>query len=150
MFEKAEIGHIDKLHHFGRQLAVLKRIYQSYALIIERILDRQKLPDSSAKSTHNHFASHRTHENEVNEALPNGVVALEHQTFEVPLASAATVRFERLRDRISLYALSEIQDCLDEKESLVSVVCLIFCEVRTRLTRLTEFQSYYIQTIYSC
>ena len=150
MFEKAEIGHIDKLHHFGRQLAVLKRIYQSYALIIERILDRQKLPDSSAKSTHNHFASHRMLEHEIDEALPNGVVALEHQTFEVPLASAATVRFERLRDRINLYALSEIQDCLDEKESLVSVVCLIFLEVGIQLTKFAELQSYYIQAVYGC
>ena len=122
MFERPEVDHIDKLHHFGRQLAVLKRIYQSYALIIERILDRQRLPDTSAKSTHNHFASHRALEHEGHQPLPNGEVAVENLTFEVPLASAATVRFERLKDRINLYALSEIQDCLDEKESLVFMV----------------------------
>lgn len=125
MFEKPDISHIDKLHQFGRQLAVLKRIYQSYALVIERILDRQKLPDSLAKTTHNHIASHRTQEHEADQARTNGVVAAEHQTFEVSLASAATVRFERLRDRINLYALSEIQDCLDEKESLVFMVCRV-------------------------
>ena len=44
------------------------------------------------------------------------------QTFGAPLSSAASVRFERLRDRINLLALSEIQECLDEKESLVFLV----------------------------
>lgn len=48
---------------------------------------------------------------------------LSTQTYGVSLSSAATVRFERLRDRINLYALSEIQECLDEKESLVFLVC---------------------------
>jgi hypothetical protein len=140
MFEVPEgFGHIDKLHHFGRQLAVLKRIYQSYVLIIERILDRQKLPDSAAKSTHNHFASHSAHENEDQQTLSKGVIAAEHQTFEVPLASAATVRFERLRDRINLYALSEIQDCLDEKESLVFMVCLFLRGTEDWLIQLIEF-----------
>ena len=150
MFERPEVGHIDKLHHFGRQLAVLKRIYQSYALIIERILDRQKLPDTLAKSTHNHFASHRAHEHEGDQAPPGGPIAAEHQTFEVPLASAATVRFERLKDRINLYALSEIQDCLDEKESLVFMVYSIFCCFEILLTKLTELQLDHTQAIYCC
>lgn len=48
---------------------------------------------------------------------------LSTQTYGVSLSSAATVRFERLRDRIKLYALSEIQECLDEKDSLVFLVC---------------------------
>lgn len=52
-----------------------------------------------------------------------GQITSEIQTFGAPLSSAATVRFERLRDRINLYALSEIQECLDEKESLVFLVC---------------------------
>lgn len=51
-----------------------------------------------------------------------GQITSEIQTFGAPLSSAATVRFERLRDRINLYALSEIQECLDEKESLVFLV----------------------------
>lgn len=45
------------------------------------------------------------------------------QSYGVSLSPAAVVRFERLRDRIKLYALSEIQDCLDDKESLVFLVC---------------------------
>jgi Mg2+ and Co2+ transporter CorA len=37
----------------------------------------------------------------------------------VSLSSAAKVRFERLKDRIMLYALSEIEECLAQKDSLV-------------------------------
>jgi Mg2+ and Co2+ transporter CorA len=37
----------------------------------------------------------------------------------VSLSSAAKVRFERLKDRILLYALSEIEECLAQKDSLV-------------------------------
>ena len=47
------------------------------------------------------------------------------------LSSSAIVRFQRLGDRIDLYVLSEIQQCLDEKESLVFMVSLSdagFCE----------------------
>ena len=54
--------------------------------------------------------------------LLEGQVTSSVQTFGAPLSSAASVRFERLRDRINLYALSEIQECLDEKESLVFLV----------------------------
>lgn len=97
---------IERLHHIGRQLAVLKRIYQSYAMIINRILDRQKPTPSSLPSSDTH----------------SPIDSSSAQELGVPLSSAAIVRFERLRDRINLFALSEIQDCLDEKESLVFLV----------------------------
>ncbi len=42
MVTKPEVHLIDQLHQYGRELAVLKRMYQSYALIIERILSRQR------------------------------------------------------------------------------------------------------------
>lgn len=48
----------------------------------------------------------------------------ETQTLGVPLSSTATVRFERLLDRINHLALNEIQECLDEKEALVFLVRL--------------------------
>ena len=113
MFEKAEITRIEQLHQTGRQLAVLKRMYQSYAIIIERILSRQKSPSSlvgvgppAQPGPHNH--GHQ--------------LAGEEQAFGAPLTSKAVVKFERLKDRINLYALSEIQECLAEKESLVFLV----------------------------
>lgn len=52
-----------------------------------------------------------------------GDLLTDDKSYGVSLSPAAVVRFERLRDRIQLYALSEIQDCLDDKESLVFLVC---------------------------
>ena len=46
----------------------------------------------------------------------------EDKATNVCLTSSAGVRFERLLDRIRLYALNEIQDCLAEKESVVLMV----------------------------
>ena len=95
---------------------MLKRMYQSYALIIDRILDRQKPLYSSSGEPSSMSGRH-------GEAmLSEGKGTSRLQTFGAPLSSAASVRFERLRDRINLLALSEIQECLDEKESLVFLV----------------------------
>lgn len=124
MSRKPEVKHIQGLHHIGQQLAVLKKIYQSYGLIIDRILERQKPVDLSSSSQL------------LQEDLGGNkaVITAQNRTYAVPLSSAATVRFERLRDRINLYALSEIQDCLDEKESLVFLVRFhpSFCQTSGR------------------
>lgn len=88
-------------------------MYESYALIIERILDRQK-PISSLMSRS---------ATELSDQAGRGEFSKDDQSYGVSLSPAAVVRFERLRDRIKLYALSEIQDCLDDKESLVFLVC---------------------------
>ena len=116
MFIKPQVALIQKLHQYGRELAVLKRMYQSYALIIDRILDRQKplQPGTGEPSS----TSGRHGET----LILDGQITSKIESFGAPLSSAATVRFERLRDRINLYALSEIQECLDEKESLVLMV----------------------------
>lgn len=44
------------------------------------------------------------------------------QLIGVSLSSAARVRFERLKQNVSLYAISEIEECLRLKESLVMMV----------------------------
>ncbi len=116
MFTKPQVPLIQKLHQYGRELAVLKRMYQSYALIIDRILDRQKPLYSSTGDQSGMSGSHGE------TMILEGQVTSKVQSFGAPLSSAATVRFERLRDRINLYALSEIQECLDERESLVFLV----------------------------
>lgn len=125
MFSKPDVKLIDDLHRVGRQLAVLKRMYQSYALIIERILERQKPVRTQIKRKPSQLSDHSSQI--IHDVLSADTqtfgVHLSSQTYGVSLSSAATVRFERLRDRINLYALSEIQDCLDEKESLVFMVC---------------------------
>ncbi|KAI9738607.1 MAG: hypothetical protein M1834_008111 [Cirrosporium novae-zelandiae] len=142
MSNKPDLDHINRLHTIGRQLGVLKRIYKSYELIIDRILERQQLLISNTVNIHS------------DSNLPNGATPLSHQpsgseinseieppTLGVLLSSAAIVRFERLRDRIRLYALSEIQDCLDEKESLVflnfNLIGLKESQAVERLTRIT-------------
>ena len=114
MSKKPEVQHVQNLHHIGQQLAVLKKIYKSYSLIIERILDRQKPVDMS----------NSTHLLQEELSSSKSLLTAQTQQFAVALSSAATVRFERLKDRINLYALSEIQDCLDEKDNLVFLVCL--------------------------
>ncbi|CAF9940867.1 MAG: hypothetical protein ALECFALPRED_008890, partial [Alectoria fallacina] len=135
MFTKPQVPLIQKLHQYGRELAVLKRMYQSYALIIERILDRQKPLHSSTGDPSSMNGSHSQ------TLISEGAVTSEIQTFGAPLSSAATVRFERLRDRINLYALSEIQECLDEKDSLVflnfNLITLKESQAVERLTRIT-------------
>jgi hypothetical protein len=65
----------------------------------------------------------------------------------VPLNPLAIAKFERLRDRIKLYALGEINDCLQEKSELVdmtfNLIALRESESVERLTRvailLTKF-----------
>lgn len=124
MFQKAELGHIERLHGIGRQLAVLKRIYQSYDRIISRILERQNLVISEL---------HAATSADPNADADDSVVAMQASTGDirskpylgVALSAPTIVRFERLKDNINLYALSEIQSCLDEKESLVFLVSFL-------------------------
>lgn len=127
MFAKPHVTLINQLHQYGRELAVLKRMYQSYALIIERVLSRQKpvniVPARGSDRQDRIDMSQLPQESDARsqEKVSHPARA---EILGVPLSSAATVRFERLLDRINLYALSEIQECLDEKESLVFMVYL--------------------------
>ena len=96
-------------------------MYESYALIIERILNRRKSVSSNAQqSSVNGQALQHLIPNE--SSLDDKDDSAENQTFRAPISSPATVRFERLLDRIKLFAVSEIQECIDEKESLVFLV----------------------------
>lgn len=130
MMQRPNVDLVGELHSIGRQLAVLKRMYNSYNLIIDRILEKQKPIDNSIER--------RPSSRDINGGQPVDGVPLvtgeattdprrlddtgAPQTLGVRLSEAAAVRFRRLRDRIDLYALSEIQECLDEKESLVFMV----------------------------
>lgn len=120
MLHKADLTHIDQLHHIGCQLAVLKRVYQAYSLIIERVLKKQEATLASLKNSHimsgaESFAS----EHPIPNATTGPIIPEADSLLGVSLSSAAKVRFERLKDRIGLYALSEIEECLAQKDSLV-------------------------------
>lgn len=122
MLVKADLTHIDQLHHIGCQLAVLKRVYQSYSLIIERVLKKQEATLASLKNSHimsgaQSFTSE--HPQQVVNSTSGPMIPEADSLLGVSLSSAAKVRFERLKDRIALYALSEIEECLAQKESLV-------------------------------
>jgi len=122
MLQSAKLSHVDRLHHMGRQLAVLKRMYRSYESIIDRVLEKQEPTLASLKNS-----------NVLGSGLESMTASVtQHQMPESPsqsvlgvsLTSPARVRFERLKWRIQLYALTEIEECLDQKESLVMMVVL--------------------------
>ncbi|KAF2706874.1 hypothetical protein K504DRAFT_384788 [Pleomassaria siparia CBS 279.74] len=116
MLVKANLTHIDQLHHIGCQLSILKRVYQSYELIIARVLKKQEATLASLKNSHVLSAA-----DSLASSLPLGSlqVAEADSLLGVSISSTARVRFERLKDRIKLYALSEIEECIAQKDSLV-------------------------------
>ncbi|KAF2463191.1 uncharacterized protein BDR25DRAFT_307938 [Lindgomyces ingoldianus] len=118
MLVKANLTHVDQLHHIGCQLKVLQRVYRSYELIIERVLKKQEVTLASLKNSHivSGFDSLASSTAQV-ASMPQ--IPEAESLLGVSLSSAARVRFERLKDRLLLYALSEIQECIDQKDSLV-------------------------------
>ncbi|KAI9808671.1 MAG: hypothetical protein M1825_003823 [Sarcosagium campestre] len=130
---------IDRLYHIGRQLGVLKRMYESYKLIIDRMLEKQKptyryasqqtlqgsplardWPDPAAIRLDQ---DHRFDDTQAGVHAPLRSGAIEKAPGQrVRLAPAAAERFERLRDRITLLTFTEIQECIESKESLVFTV----------------------------
>lgn len=127
MFTTAALDHVNELHHYGRQLAVLKHIYQSYDRIIQRILDGPKPPTISGLNSRMAVSElFRT------STAPGNTISREFNniSYGPKLGTAAILRFERLKDRIGLYALNEIQDCIEEKEALVQVVRRQVCRQR--------------------
>jgi Mg2+ and Co2+ transporter CorA len=119
MLIKADLTHIDQLHHLGCQLAVLKRVYLAYTLIIDRVLKKQEATLASLKNSHIMSGAESLASLEKNHSHGPMMIPEADSLLGVSLSSAAKVRFERLKDRIHLYALSEIEECLAQKDSLV-------------------------------
>lgn len=129
MLSRPVVDLVNELHWLGRRLAVLKRLYQSYELIMMRILQRQRLlRDEAARSPQrpmsmgNIFAEPEFSELRQPTLQSHLGLANFNDTVGIQLSSAAVARFERLLDRIKLYCLSEIEACLTEKESLTFLV----------------------------
>jgi Mg2+ and Co2+ transporter CorA len=143
MMSRAILEHIDKLHHIGRQLGVLKRVYQSYEMIIDRVLERQEATLASMKNSRLVNTGGLQSMDGSNANIPQirspPFHLDESQLLGVSISSAARARFERLKHRIRLYALSEINECLDQKESLVMMnFNLIAIKEAFSVERLTE------------
>ena len=129
MLEQPRVDLVDDLHWLGRRLAVLKRLYGSYQLVISRILQRQHLLRDEARShreiSHNirSFSEVDIHNTSFSaERSFYGGRNISDPAVGVTLSSLAVGRFERLADRIELYCLREIETCLTEKESLTVMV----------------------------
>ncbi|KAL2865447.1 uncharacterized protein BJX67DRAFT_382932 [Aspergillus lucknowensis] len=148
MLNKPVVGLIDELHWLGRQLAVLKRLYQSYELIMTRILQRQRLLHDEARSNQPKLPfGHTFTDIEIHElrqmTLQSGKSSSSapETSVGVRLSPPAVARFERLLDRIKLYCLSEIDSCLTEKESLTflnfNLIALKDSQAVEKLTRIT-------------
>ncbi|KAF2145370.1 uncharacterized protein K452DRAFT_243330 [Aplosporella prunicola CBS 121167] len=138
MLSKAELKHVNQLHRIGRQLAVLKRLYSSYEAICDRVLERHEATLASLKNSHV-IGDQRNIEDSIASSGPH--IPEAESMLGVSLSSAARARFKRLKDRTRLYALSEIQECLDQKESLVmmnfNLIAIKESLSVERLTRIT-------------
>jgi len=116
MQNNPELSQISRLHRLARQLATLKRMYETKKIIIDNVLYRQEnsrkrnIPQSVAPTTPPTGLSQSP-------VAPMG----DPDVLGVPLNPLAIAKFERLRDRIKLYALGEINDCLQEKSELVDM-----------------------------
>jgi hypothetical protein len=133
MLHRPIVDLVNELHWLGRRLAVLKRLYQSYELIMRRLLQRQRMLRDEARSAQPTALSYGATfgDMEFVDMRQSSVVSNPgfHNTTEksvgVQLSSTAVARFERLVDRINLYCLSEIENCLNEKESLTFLVGIL-------------------------
>lgn len=123
MFKSPQLDHVHKLHSLGRQLNVLKRLYEGYTLIIERLNHGPHQGTASGRLQHKSSGSSRSAADNAKGDLMS-VTYTSPEGYGVVISPAASLRFERLRDRITLYALSEIRSCLDEKDSLMAMVKL--------------------------
>ncbi|OKL60249.1 hypothetical protein UA08_04581 [Talaromyces atroroseus] len=146
MLDKPKVDLVDDLHWLGRRLAILKRLYQSYELVIKRILQRQRLLRDEARGRRDNPRSLSAINDMDGDQLQmslsmTGVYDSYDDIAGVQLTSAAVGRFERLADRIRLYCLSEIDTCLAEKETLTfmnfNLIALKDSQAVERLTRIT-------------
>lgn len=122
MFQKPQLRHIDRLDAIGNELGTLKRHYKSYLRVIERVVEPQQATPTSLANSQVASKASKQSLNAQNEVKVTEADSL----FGVGLSSAARVRFERLKDMINLYALSECKDYLKERDGLVQMVCLMF------------------------
>lgn len=138
MQKNPKLSHISRLHRLARQLATLKRMYEIKKVIIDNLLNRQE--NTKPKSTN---GSELDPNSPSPTPDPDILTLGDPDVLGVPLSLLAVAKFERLRDRVKLYALGEINDCLDEKTELVSMtfnlIAMHESQAVERLTRVAIF-----------
>ena len=149
MFQAADLKLIQSLHRTGQQLTCLKRVYQSYSRIIAHLLERHKLeaeqPTLRQSGQPLTLSSPSLFPGSELTASMDTLVQDPEGTYGriggIRLTQAALFRFERLLDRIKLLALAEMEECLEEKESLVlmnfNLIMLRESQAIEKLTKIT-------------
>lgn len=122
MLAAPKLAHIDRLDRIGKELGVLRRHYEAYNRLIERVLE--PVAPTSASLENSRVVSDSSDARSVDTVRGIGLVTEKESMLGVSLSSPARVRFIRLKDLIDLYALNEIEEYLKQKESLVSLVSL--------------------------
>ncbi|TGZ84933.1 hypothetical protein EX30DRAFT_337380 [Ascodesmis nigricans] len=159
------LKHLKKLHRITRRLASLKRMMETRKIILENILYRQEKPGESTSDIGDGIRSPRTrtqtldisidslhllshHHHQPPEPQPRLLTSMGSPTIlGVRLSPLSITKFERLRDRIRLYVLGELDSLLVEKTelenltfNLISLKQSATVEVLTRITIwLTKF-----------
>jgi hypothetical protein len=98
---------------------VLRRHYESYNRIILRLLEPVKITGASLANSR--VAGQLVERASFETVRPAAIVPGE-SSLGVALSAAARVRFKRLKDMIDLYALSEVEEYIKQKDSLVAMV----------------------------
>lgn len=122
MFRAPQLAHIDRLDNIGKELGVLKRHYQSYDRLIDRLLENSASPTTTAVLQSSQVVHSAASQTSLDTIRP--VVMTERETLpldRVMIPEAARTRFTRLKDLIDLYALSEISAYLLQKDSLTTL-----------------------------
>lgn len=118
MYDCPRLRHIDRLDAIGRELGVLRRHYESYISIVDRLLEPQSTSAASLQNSQVVSSGSRVSLDTI-----RPVVLEKASMLGIPLSSAARVRFRRLKDMFDLYALSEVEEYIKQKDSLVTMVC---------------------------
>jgi hypothetical protein len=120
MLAAPKLAHIDRLDRIGKELGVLRRHYEAYNRLIERVLE--PVAPTIASLENSRVVSESSDARSIDTVRGINLVTEKESMLGVSLSSPARVRFTRLKDLIDLYALNEIEEYLKQKESLVSLV----------------------------
>ncbi|KAF8538530.1 hypothetical protein BDD12DRAFT_841972 [Trichophaea hybrida] len=115
MHKDPQLSHLSKLHRLSRQLATLKRMYETKKIIVDNVLNRQEQSHSKKTGQVQKWVDERDpNDPSISYAATMG----DSDVLGVPLGPLSVAKFERLRDRIKLYALGELEALLLEKTEL--------------------------------
>lgn len=121
MVKQPSLKHIARLDRIGNELGVLRRHYNAYLRIIDRILEPRD-PTLASLQNSQVVGSDDSDSISTVRLRMNAILVREKDSMiGVSLSSAALVRFRRLRDLIDIYALKEVEEYTKQKESLVAM-----------------------------